>query len=296
LRFGWAAPPSVVGTDRLDRRVTLGTVMDVAPIGRSLCRPVSSSPQDPVPQEPTHVTVAAENLDLDTIGEAAVVLAQTLGLGAQVSPIDDWSTDDGDQVISAQVTCDPPFQVFLAVDQSIGTSLLADLDRLRAGLESAVTTLLGDSSAFTIDALGVTEGRPERFVGILGDGQLRAIFGVASTGLVGAAQSLAADADSSDRYAPRSLRASDVHASFNPGALELLHDVEMEVTVELGRTSMPIRDLLSLQPGMVVEIDRAAGAPIDVLVNGRRIASGEVVVVDEEFGVRITEILSVGDR
>jgi flagellar motor switch protein FliN len=83
-----------------------------------------------------------------------------------------------------------------------------------------------------------------------------------------------------------------VHA----GALELLSDVEMEVTVELGRTTMPIRDLLSLQPGMVVEIDRAAGAPIDVLVNGRRIASGEVVVIDEEFGVRITEIVAVGDR
>jgi flagellar motor switch protein FliN/FliY len=57
---------------------------------------------------------------------------------------------------------------------------------------------------------------------------------------------------------------------------------------------MPIRDLLSLQPGMVVEIDRAAGAPIDVLVNGRRIACGEVVVIDEEFGIRITEIVAGG--
>ena len=54
---------------------------------------------------------------------------------------------------------------------------------------------------------------------------------------------------------------------------------------------MPVRELLDLAPGMVVEIDRAAGAPIDLLVNGRRIASGEVVVIDEEFGVRITEIL-----
>jgi flagellar motor switch protein FliN/FliY len=53
---------------------------------------------------------------------------------------------------------------------------------------------------------------------------------------------------------------------------------------------MPIRDLLNLSPGMVVEIDRIAGAPIDLLVNGRRIAVGEVVVIDEEFGVRITEI------
>ena len=76
------------------------------------------------------------------------------------------------------------------------------------------------------------------------------------------------------------------------GSLAMLSDVEMDVTVELGRTKMPIRELLALQPGMVVEIDRAAGAPIDVLVNGRLIACGEVVVIDEEFGVRITEITS----
>ena len=64
----------------------------------------------------------------------------------------------------------------------------------------------------------------------------------------------------------------------------------MTVTAELGRTMMPVRELLGLSPGMVVEIDRMAGAPIDLLVNGRRIAVGEVVVIDEEYGIRITEI------
>lgn len=74
--------------------------------------------------------------------------------------------------------------------------------------------------------------------------------------------------------------------------LDLLHDVELAVTAELGRTRMSVRDLLSLAPGSVVELDRAAGAPIDVLVNGTLIARGEVVVIDEEFGIRITEIIS----
>ncbi len=74
--------------------------------------------------------------------------------------------------------------------------------------------------------------------------------------------------------------------------LELLHDVEMEVTAELGRTRMTVRDLLSLAPGAVVELDRAAGSPCDLLVNGTLIARGEVVVVDEDFGIRITEIIS----
>lgn len=73
--------------------------------------------------------------------------------------------------------------------------------------------------------------------------------------------------------------------------IELLRGVVMEVTVELGRTRMSVRDLLSLAPGAVLELDRAAGSPADLLVNGQLIARGEVVVVDEEFGLRITEVI-----
>jgi flagellar motor switch protein FliN/FliY len=73
--------------------------------------------------------------------------------------------------------------------------------------------------------------------------------------------------------------------------IEMLHGVDMEVTVELGRTRMTVRDLLALSPGAVLELDRAAGSPADLLVNGRLIARGEVVVVDEDFGLRVTEII-----
>lgn len=73
--------------------------------------------------------------------------------------------------------------------------------------------------------------------------------------------------------------------------IEMLHGVDMEVTVELGRTRMTVRDLLALSPGAVLELDRAAGSPADLLVNGRLIARGEVVVIDEDFGLRVTEIL-----
>jgi flagellar motor switch protein FliN/FliY len=76
------------------------------------------------------------------------------------------------------------------------------------------------------------------------------------------------------------------------GGMEMLHDVEMEVTAELGRTRMSVRDLLSLAPGAVIELDRLAGGPADLLVNGRLIARGEVVVIDENFGIRITEIVT----
>jgi flagellar motor switch protein FliN/FliY len=76
------------------------------------------------------------------------------------------------------------------------------------------------------------------------------------------------------------------------GSLDLLRNVAMEVTVEIGRTRMTVSELLSLYPGEVIELDRAAGAPADLLVNGTLIARGEIVVVDEDFGLRISEIVT----
>ncbi len=73
--------------------------------------------------------------------------------------------------------------------------------------------------------------------------------------------------------------------------LSVLADVAMSVTVELGRARMKVRDLLSLTTGSVVELDRAAGAAVDVLVNGTVVARGDVVVIDDELGVRITDVV-----
>lgn len=75
-------------------------------------------------------------------------------------------------------------------------------------------------------------------------------------------------------------------------AMRLLHDVEMTLTAEIGRTRLPVRQVLELVPGTVLELDRAAGSLADVMVNGRLVARGEVVVVDEDYGIRITEIVS----
>ncbi len=79
-----------------------------------------------------------------------------------------------------------------------------------------------------------------------------------------------------------------------PADLRLLSEVPLDVTVELGRAVMKVRNLLSLREGSVIELNRAPGAPVDVLVNGRLVARGDVVVVDDEFGVRITEVLDPG--
>jgi flagellar motor switch protein FliN len=78
--------------------------------------------------------------------------------------------------------------------------------------------------------------------------------------------------------------------------IDLLMDVNLQVTVELGRTRRQIRDVLSLGPGSVLELDKLAGEQVDVLVNGKLIAKGEVVVIDENYGVRITDIISPVER
>jgi flagellar motor switch protein FliN len=78
--------------------------------------------------------------------------------------------------------------------------------------------------------------------------------------------------------------------------IDLLLDIPLNVTVELGRTHRLIKDILALMPGTVVELDKLAGEPVDILINNQPIAKGEVVVIDENFGVRITEIMNRRDR
>jgi flagellar motor switch protein FliN/FliY len=85
-------------------------------------------------------------------------------------------------------------------------------------------------------------------------------------------------------------------AADGPPELERLYDVPVELAVEIGRTQMTIRETLALGPGSIVTLNRLAGEPVDLLVNGKPIARGEVVVIDEEFGVRITEILDGSER
>lgn len=80
------------------------------------------------------------------------------------------------------------------------------------------------------------------------------------------------------------------------GNLNLLLDVPLQVTVELGRTRKQIKDILELGPGSIIELDRLAGEPVDILVNNKLIAKGEVVVIDENFGVRVTDIISQIER
>ncbi len=151
-------------------------------------------------------------------------------------------------------------------------------DALRPALDTLAAALggrLDGSPTVTAveDCLDVLTGGTTVLVPLVaGDTAVHALVGV----------SLAAPA-------PAGPTAAGAAASWG---LDMLRDVEMEVTCELGRTRMTVRQLLALAPGDVVELDRLAGSPADLLVNGTLLARGEVVVVDEAFGLRITEIVT----
>jgi flagellar motor switch protein FliN/FliY len=85
------------------------------------------------------------------------------------------------------------------------------------------------------------------------------------------------------------------NAAYNPITqqenIDLIMDVPLDVTVELGRTSKSIKEILEFAPGTIIELDKVAGEPIDVLVNGKLVAKGEVVVIEESFGIRVTDII-----
>ena len=202
-----------------------------------------------------------------------------------------------------------------------GTVVVALAEPLAAALEdgplgaqdlvAALQTVLADALA----ALEPTFGSPlelEAPFAIEADLALSSLDGVVvsvpmhADGTLAAAFVVAVDVDSDeaadgagDGAAPGSmdLPSLDMQSApkrpveADPAALELLADVEMGVTAELGRTRMTVRNLLALTPGSVVELDRVAGSAVDLLVNGTLIARGEVVVIDDEFGVRVTEIV-----
>ena len=184
--------------------------------------------------------------------------------------------DTADAVMAAYIgeaSAELAVQVFDADALVDGLPDLALPERLRDALESAAAALgpgvLGAISSGDASAL---LAHPHTQVFDLRDGTDRAIG------------RLAVRITRSPASAPASTSAPSRR-------LHRIAGVEMELTVEIGRTRMAVRDVLGLEPGRIVELDRAAGAPADLKLNGRIIGHGEVVVVDQDYAVRITRIL-----
>jgi flagellar motor switch protein FliN/FliY len=261
--------------------------------------------------------------------DAAVVLlpaATPLAMGAPT----DQPVELSGHAISARFTGTAQGEIVVVVGAdlvaALASSPLGALDlgqAVRPALEAAAATL----GPVVVDP--GTESEPAAamqrvldaggtLVPLTDEGEVRALVALAvevqiggtgdaspagSGGAAGAGDGAAARGGGRHSTEPAMIAGQPVPAGFAPltpgprgtpvvrGGLELLHDVEMEITAELGRTRLSVRELLAMTPGAVVELDRVAGGPTDLLVNGRLIARGEVVVIDENFGIRITEIV-----
>ena len=179
--------------------------------------------------------------------------------------------------LSGEVSGDVVLIVSADVVEALSNSPVGKLDvatALRPALEAAAATL---------GRVRVASERVEEPVA--------ALDGLRDKGMF-VAVPLLADGEHQATFALQVTLPQSRPAGSQRGSLDLLRHVAMEVTVEIGRTRMTVQELLSLHPGEVVELDRAASAPADLLVNGTLIARGEVVVVDEDFGLRISEIVT----
>jgi flagellar motor switch protein FliN/FliY len=195
--------------------------------------------------------------------------------------------------------------VLIAVERALADALqnspLGSLDvaaalapALTAAAAATGTSVTGPGTALEPrPALEALLAKPNAFVvPLLHEGVVRAMVGLVVT---------TAPAATPLHPTPNYPSAEELRANASGAALgatsmrrglELLRDVNMDVTAQIGSTRMTISELLALNEGAVVELDRAAGAPADLLVNGHLIARGEVVVIDENFALRITEIVS----
>ena len=180
------------------------------------------------------------------------------------------------------------------------------------GPNSADVVLVADEAVREALAAGAPDGSPldlaaalrpalEAAVAELGAGVLEAARTETVAAALPADAHLVALATDDGVQAWFGLRLRSEPSATTPGvptqraSLNVLYDVEMTLTAELGRTKLPVRQVLELTPGAVLELDRAAGSPADVMVNGRLIARGEVVVIDEDYGLRITEIVDLAE-
>jgi flagellar motor switch protein FliN/FliY len=245
----------------------------------------------------TMLVDSGPRLDLArTAAEAAVALlpsSHPLHVGTPVAGVP-ASLPEG-RVVTARFTGASSGEVAVLVEEDLAAALqqspLGELD-LATAVRSAIEAAAGAFGTVVVEP-GQQMDPSVAFSSMAAKGDTAFVPLMDGEVTRGAVALLVRPWPAPEQARPASLApsATDVASSMRAG-IDLLHDVEMDVAAELGRTRMSVRELLSLSPGAVVELDRAAGNPADLLVNGRLIARGEVVVIDENFGIRVTEIIS----
>ena len=255
---------------------------------------------------------AVENVTLEE--RAVVVAAAAAAVLPSVQPLSPAGAQPGTPHVAAAFAGAAVAEIDGAVSGRIGLLVAADLVEALAAsplqgldlaaatqpaLDAAATALGGHArAARTIEPAAIADEFTGSFtaVPLIGAGIAAALLvpddclQASPAGGQPAAPAPAATPEAAPQPAAGGQTTTQTTTQAGRG-IEMLHGVVMDVTVEIGRTRMTVRDLLALTPGTVLELDRAAGSPADLLVNGRLIARGEVVVVDEDFGLRVTEIV-----
>ena len=248
------------------------------------------------------MTLQASLVDIDILIAAGGAVADRLAVLGQLDPRMVTPSQLGRLQaaagLGARLVGAAPGQLFLLTDDEAGAALAG------AGANGGLEPALADVVATL--KMQVGDVRPEDVRPLSADDQPvldestvavgiflqdRIVAAIVFTGgdVASSGPAPAAVAAAAPVFAPL---ASAEPARVDARRMNLLRDVTMGVSVELGRTRMSVRELLALTPGAIVELDKAAGAPVDLLVNGTLMARGEVVVIDEEFAVRISEIVS----
>jgi flagellar motor switch protein FliN/FliY len=232
----------------------------------------------------TFATVAASAALRETARAAADLLVQQLPTVTRLTPV------------PLETSGEPPVDEWLAEHAVVGTFVGAASYRVALAVRPELLPTSGDGDGVLIDyvrtALGDAMGR-------FGSGVLTGLRVDDARGLFAQPDAVLVRLD--DAGAPAGAFA--VLQTSSPGGsgdvlerLSRISGVEMDLTVQIGRTRLAVRDVLGLEPGSIVELDRSAGAPADILLNGRLIAHGEVVVVDQDYAVRITAIVDAPSR
>ncbi len=245
--------------------------------------------------------MTATVVSADSVAQAALAslpITDPLEVG---EPVTEPVAFDG-VAVTARFTGNAGGDVLVAVERALAEALqnspLGSLD-VAAALAPALAAAAGSCGTTVTGPGTVLEPQPAQAALLAKPGAL--LVPLVHQGVVRALVGIVVAAEPEAGFAtphypsPDELRAGKPVPAGGPAVLrglELLRDVSMDVTAQIGSTRMTISELLNLSEGAVVELDRAAGAPADLLVNGHLIARGEVVVIDENFALRITEIIS----
>jgi flagellar motor switch protein FliN/FliY len=247
------------------------------------------------------MTASAGTATEEQLGRLAAAIAEELATDGRMAGPASVQESPSQLVVDDQVA-----GVWSTLEGGLVVTIIAAVDHLPAGVggdEAALIALLSGPLAAGAAVCGMQPGPIEAFIGldtlagvfaplggtpvVVGSGIFLGDVAVASVGV------LAPDATAVG-MAP--VVTADQTPPVTPSGgglnLALIADVELEVSAELGSTRLPMAELLALQPGSIVELDRPQGAPVDVLVNGTLIARGEVIVVDDAYAVRVTEVVS----